>query len=69
MPKLFVLIAAVVLAASCTSVEPWERERLSHDCMQVPVDADQARTEAKTEATREGAAGGIQRTGGGCGCN
>lgn len=61
-------IAAALIAAACTTVEPWERERLSHDCMQVTPDVNEAEVRAKTEAAREGSAGGINRGGGGCGC-
>lgn len=61
-------LAVALIAAACTSVEPWERERLSHDCMQVTPDSTEAQIRAKSEAAREGSAGGISRGGGGCGC-
>lgn len=65
----FLGVIAFVSAAGCASVEPWERQRLSHDCMQVPVDEDDATGRAKMEAAREGSAGGVMRGGGGCGCD
>ncbi len=55
--------------AACTTVEPWERGRLAHDCMQIPVDAREAAAMGKIDAAREGSSGGTYRGGGGCGCD
>ncbi len=64
---ILVIVAALAMVA-CTTVEPWERERLAHDCMQVTPDAGEAEMRAKTEAAREGSSGGVSRGGAGCGC-
>lgn len=63
-----VMIAAL-LFSGCSTVEPWERGRLAHDCMQIVLDEDQIGAQAKVEASREGSSGGVRRGGGGCGCN
>lgn len=64
----FVIFATLYLLG-CTTVEPWERGRLAHDCMQIVLDEDVASAQAKVEASREGSSGGVRRGGGGCGCN
>ncbi len=54
---------------ACAPVKPWERGRLAHDCMQIPVDPQQDAFYGHFESVREGSSGGIGRGGGGCGCN
>lgn len=65
------ILAAVILALAmgCTTVEPWERGRLAHDCMQIPPDPEESAFRGKAEAAREGSSGGTRNAGGGCGCN
>ncbi|MFU8805878.1 MAG: DUF4266 domain-containing protein [Bradymonadaceae bacterium] len=65
----FLVVIISIWAAGCVTVEPWERGRLAHDCMQVPVDANEAGFISKVEAAREGSSGGLAASGGGCGCN
>lgn len=63
------LIMLMLTCAGCTPVRPWERGRLAHDCMKVPVDALEKGHYGHVEAVREGSAGGVGEGGGGCGCN
>jgi len=66
-------IAVVVLVASlglggCAAVQPWQRGRLAHPCMQLtPRLGDWYAVHVAQ--VREGAAGGETQAGGGCGCN
>lgn len=55
--------------AACAGAKPWERGRLAHDCMQVPVDAVEAAYRGHVEVVREASSGGTTAGGGGCGCN
>lgn len=64
-----VVLAVVLLGASCQTVEPWERGRLAHDCMQTPVDDAEAGYRTHLEVVRTGSTGGVTSGGGGCGCN
>ena len=63
------LLAMLLLAAGCAEIKPWERGRLTHACMQIPVDAVEAAQHGHFESEREGSSGGASRGGGGCGCN
>ena len=62
------LIAALMFAASCLRVKPYDRETHAKRAMQ-----DKGPVEEKLEAHiheyREGAIGGRGVGGGGCGCN
>ena len=67
--KVLVALAALALgAAGCTTVQPWQRGRLAHQCMTFDADASQAAYEAHWQESREGAAGGSGVQSGGCGC-
>ncbi|MFB6262765.1 MAG: DUF4266 domain-containing protein [Bradymonadaceae bacterium] len=63
------LSAALLATAGCETVDPWERGRLAHDCMQIPVDAGEAAYRSHLEVVRSGSVGGTTSGGGGCGCN
>lgn len=67
--RLRVLVLAALLCSSCAPVKPWERGRLAHDCMQLPVDEVDAAYVGHVASVREGSGGGLARGGGGCGCN
>jgi hypothetical protein len=61
---LFVCTSAAI---GCAHVSPYEREKLAHATM---ATADPARSsEHHVRAVQEGATGGDDAAGGGCGCN
>lgn len=71
--KTRILIAATVLAscAACSSmgVEPWEREVLAREDMQLTTDPIEAATDDHIYFSKEASSGGRGFGGGGCGCN
>ena len=70
---IFMLIAAqIALAVSgCTSmgVEPWERDVLAKDEMQLTTDPLEAAIDDHIYFSKEASSGGRGFGGGGCGCN
>jgi len=66
-------IAAVttLLCAGCSSmgVEPWERDILAKDEMQLTTDEIEAATDDHIYFSKEASSGGRGFGGGGCGCN
>ena len=64
---LVVLVAACV--AGCATILPYERERLAQPDMQMGSSPELSLAEGHATEVREGAAGGIGGSGGGCGCN
>lgn len=54
---------------SCVTVAPYEREHLSRPYMNVVLEAEESAFRAHVHDSREGATGGQDSTGGGCGCN
>ena len=70
--RVFVLAAALVLVASgCSSmgVEPWERDILAKDEMQLLSDPLEASIDDHIYFSKEASSGGRGFGGGGCGCN
>jgi hypothetical protein len=71
MKKALMLITLVLGPAlsGCTAVEPWQRGTLAKP--QMALDAHGQRTTLRTHAraAREGASGGVDKNGGGCGCD
>lgn len=63
------LVFASLLASSCVTVKPYERERLSKKMMQFHAEPDEDVLDEHMLEAREGAAGGYGSAGGGCGCN
>ena len=65
------LILLCVLPAACTSlgVEPWERDILAKDEMQLVPDPLEAATDDHIYFSKEASSGGRAFGGGGCGCN
>ena len=59
----------VLLLASCQTVEPWERDRLAQQEMQLTPNVLDARLSAQVFFSKEAASGGGATAGGGCGCN
>lgn len=65
-------LAAMLLVLAlpgCVAVQPWERERLARPDMQFGGGGELEGAEAHATEVREGAAGGFDAAGGGCGCN
>ena len=70
--RVLALAAALVLVASgCSSmgVEPWERDVLAKDEMQLLSDPLEASIDDHIYFSKEASSGGRGFGGGGCGCN
>jgi len=69
--KIFALATAIVMLAGCSTmgVEPWERDVLAKDEMQLTTDALEAATDDHIYFSKEASSGGRGFGGGGCGCN
>ncbi len=69
--KIGLAAAAVVFAAGCSSmgVEPWERDILAREDMQMTTDEAEAVTDEHIYFSKEASSGGRGFGGGGCGCN
>lgn len=59
----------VLFAAGCATTQPWERETLSREVMDVDGDEEANALRHHVLSVREGTAGGLGGGGGGCGCN
>ena len=70
MRSLLILIT-VLTASGCTSmgVEPWERDILAKDEMQLVADPLEAAIDDHIYFSKEASSGGRGFGGGGCGCN
>ena len=64
-------LALAILISACSSmgVEPWERDILAKDEMQLTTDAIEAATDDHIYFSKEASSGGRGFGGGGCGCN
>ena len=62
-----IAIAAAQALAGCTPVKPWRRGKLAHPTMQPGSLVGVA--EGHMHEVQEGASGGADSEGGGCGCN
>ncbi|MFT5501937.1 MAG: hypothetical protein ACI88G_002078 [Woeseiaceae bacterium] len=69
--KLAILIAVVISLSGCGSmgVEPWERDVLAKDEMQLVSDPLEAAIDDHIYFSKEASSGGRGFGGGGCGCN
>jgi hypothetical protein len=65
------ICAAVALLAGCASLgtEPWERNVLARDDMQIVSDPIEASVDQHIYFSKEASSGGQGFGGGGCGCN
>lgn len=65
------IIVLVLTCAGCSSigVQPWEREILAMDEMQLTTDPLEAATDDHIYFSKEASSGGRGFGGGGCGCN
>ena len=66
-----VIVAIAVLASGCSSmgVEPWERDILAKEEMQLTTDPIEAAIDDHIYFSKEASSGGRGFGGGGCGCN
>ena len=65
------LTAALLLCSGCSSmgVEPWDRDILAMEEMQLTTDELEAATDDHIYFSKEASSGGRGFGGGGCGCN
>ena len=71
MMKAILALAVLAICSGCSSmgVEPWERDILAKDEMQLTTDAAEAATDDHIYFSKEASSGGRGFGGGGCGCN
>lgn len=69
--KKVLLLGVVLFGTGCTSmgVEPWDRDVLAKEEMQLTADAVEAATDDHIYFSKEASSGGRGFGGGGCGCN
>ena len=69
--KRIILILATLTLGACSSmgVEPWERDVLAKEEMQLVSDPIEAATDDHIYFSKEASSGGRGFGGGGCGCN
>jgi hypothetical protein len=67
--KRFLLLLSPLLLSACVNVEPWERENLAKENMQLVPNALLNQFTDHMHFSREGTEGGYGLEGGGCGCN
>jgi len=63
------LIATVISGCSSMGVEPWERDVLAKEEMQLVTDPVEAGIDDHIYFSKEASSGGRGFGGGGCGCN
>ena len=65
------IVGLVTLASGCSSmgVEPWERDILAKEEMQLTTDPIEAAIDDHIYFSKEASSGGRGFGGGGCGCN
>ena len=62
-------LALVAFSTGCARVKPWERDILAKDVMTFDAEEEESALDHGYYNAREGAAGGFDSGGGGCGCN
>jgi hypothetical protein len=69
--RILAVSAVIIFCSGCTSmgVEPWERDVLAKEEMQLITDAAEAATDDHIYFSKEASSGGRGFGGGGCGCN
>ncbi len=68
MLKILILLMISVLATSCVTVQPWQREHLADPIMTFDADPIGKGIQEHHLDHREGSAGGTGAQSGGCGC-
>ena len=70
MKKMIVIFGALILSGCSTmGVEPWERDILAKDEMQLIADPLEVAIDEHIYFSKEASSGGRGFGGGGCGCN
>jgi Domain of unknown function (DUF4266) len=69
--KNVIILAILVAVSGCSSmgVEPWDRDILAKEEMQMPMDPVEAALDDHVYFSKEASSGGRGFGGGGCGCN
>jgi hypothetical protein len=69
--RAFIVTLLMMLGTGCTSmgVEPWERDVLAKDRMNLVTDSVEAGLDDHIYFSKEASSGGRGFGGGGCGCN
>jgi hypothetical protein len=69
--KLIQAVVILLVCSGCSSmgVEPWDRDILAKEEMQLTSDAAEAATDDHIYYSKEASSGGRGFGGGGCGCN
>jgi hypothetical protein len=65
----FYALLAIAMCTGCSTVAPYERERLSRADMLLDRNPDAVAGEQHATEYREGSSGAVGASGGGCGCN
>lgn len=65
----FIVISLVICLSACTTVKPWERGTLAKETMTGSPIGQKGALDNHIYFSKEGASGGGQAAGGGCGCN
>ena len=60
---------ACMMLGGCAGVQPWDRDLLARDDMQLVSDPIEAATDDHIYFSKEASSGGRGFGGGGCGCN
>lgn len=69
LPKIIASFIAVTIISSCTTVKPYQKNKLN-DAEMLLGNRKVEKTELNFQSYREGASGANgSKTGGGCGCN
>ena len=68
-PKVLLVSLIALLLSACSTVKPWERGNLAKPNMQGSPIAQKAVLDRHIYFSKEGASGGGEAAGGGCGCN
>ena len=61
--------AAIMGAAGCAGIEPWDRDVLARPDMQIVSDPIESAADEHIYFSKEASSGGQGFGGGGCGCN
>ena len=69
--KNILIIVATLAVSACSSmgVEPWDRDIMAKEEMQMPTDPIEAALDDHIYFSKEASSGGRGFGGGGCGCN
>jgi hypothetical protein len=67
--RIVLALASSVVIGGCAGVEPWERDVLARDDMQLVSDPIEASIDEHIYFSKEASSGGQGFGGGGCGCN